>query len=361
MLCSNRELIDLVAPRIPGECFGDTVMPNIRALSEQLPDIFSSYYLECRLAAEQKQVDFLACLAASRSAKQMKRISAAVAQPPQAFSHEPGWRFVWNVIHRWASATDEWYRRIPFLWLEFDHMNTRPAARQVPSLCVCLDPDYPDASPSSAPWNHQESYDNCLDFLMPAVPPAFESLFSANNRRTMAACFKHLPPGGRIIHVSFMLARAPATIKLYGAIPKDLLVDYLKDIEWPGPFDSLRHVAHTFCTPETADDTVYFDLSLDSALLPYAAIAFSQLQLVRPTSSDPRRRALLGLLEEHGLCAPEKREAIQTWPGGARESNPSTSSTARAHRWLDTKIALHVDQGISAKGYIGFSPVLSVF
>ncbi|WP_437649001.1 hypothetical protein [Sorangium sp. So ce362] len=362
MMWSSHEIIELVAPRIPGVCVDHAVRSNLGALTARLPDMFSSYYLECRLSAAQEQVDFLACIAPSpRDEDPLGRIRAAAEGPPDHLTREPAWRFAWDVIRRWATLTHEGSSRMPCLWLEFDHVNTRPAAQQSPSIWICVDPEYPAPRLPSAPWDAQDSYESCLSFLTPAVPPAFEGLLSASNRCAMEACFRRLPPSGRIIHVSFMLAREPATIKLYGSVPRAHLIGYLKDLGWPGPLDSLQQLAHTFYTPETADDTVYFDLSLDHALLPYAAIAFSQLQMDHPARSDPGRGALLRSLEEHELCAGDKGRALQTWPGSARELSPSISAKTRIHRWLDVKITLHAEQGIGAKGYLGFAPVLSVF
>lgn len=358
---SSHDISELVAPRIPSACVDHAVRSNIGALTARLPDLFSSYYIECRLSAEQDQVDFLACVAPSRDDDALRSIRAAADQPPDELTRDPAWQFTWDVIRRWSTLAHEGPSKMPFLWLEFDHVNTRPAARQSPSLCVCVDPGYLTTEPSSAAWDPQDSYESCLDLLAPALPRAFEGVLSASNRRVMKACFRGLPLSGRIIHVSFMLAREPATIKLYGAVPRSQLVGYLKDLGWPGPLDSLQQLMSTFSTHETADDTVYFDLALDNALLPYAAVAFSQLQMDHPARLDPERRALLDLLEEHGLCAPDKRRALQAWPGSARESSPSVSTEARIHRWLDVKITLHAGQGLGAKAYLGFAPVLSVF
>ncbi len=359
---SSHEIIDLVTPRLPRGHIDSFAVSNVRALAEQLPDIFSSYYLECRLSEPRGQVDFLACLAASPDGEEMQRLSTAAERSQSALAHEPIWSLVWNCVQRWSSPALEWFRKLPFLWLEFDHVNARSVTRQLPSLCVCVDASYLGASPPSvSPASHEASYEHCMDFLSPALLPAFPGLLSANRRRLMATCFRRLSPHGRMIHVSCMLAREPMTLKLYGAVPREYFVGYLKDIGWPGSFYSLQRIMHTFCTPETSDDTVYFDLAVDDALLPYVGIAFSQLQLKQPASSDPRRRALLGIFRDQGLCAPDGRSELETWPGSARESHPTTSARARIHRWLDLKLTLHPNLPAGAKGYLGFAPVRSIF
>jgi hypothetical protein len=155
-----------------------------------------------------------------------------------------------------------------------------------------------------------------------------------------------------------MGARDPVTIKLYGAVPKSRLTDYLHDVGWTGSIDVLQWVVQRCYTTETADDTVYFDLSLRDELLPCAGVAFSQLQL---GGSAGARRALLGLLAEHGLCDARKRLSLETWPGVSPDPRAGSPRRPVVRRWLDTKIVIHSDQSVSAKGYLGFAPLHSGF
>jgi hypothetical protein len=358
---SSREIVDLVGRRVPRSCVNPEARSGLTELSGRLPDMFSSYYLECRLSAGQEQVDFLACAAESAAYDSARRIRAAARRARGVRRRDPAWQFTWNVLRRWASRSNEWPDKIPFLWLEFDDLRGRPPAHQSPSFGVCVDPGYPDRRIPSIAGDPRDHYESCLAFLTPAVPPAFDGMLSPGNLSSLQRCFHCLPSGGRVIHVSPMAARDPATLKLYVAVPEAHLTGYLSDIGWPGSPDSLRYVMRTFCTAETADDTVYLDLSLDGMLLPRVAITFSQPQLRRLARSDPRRTALLGLLERHGLATPDKCKGLQAWPGSDRESHWSGSTQARIRRWLDVKITIDTDQRLAAKGYLGFAPVSSMF
>lgn len=358
---TSREVIGLVERKIPGACVNLETRARLVELSRRLPDVFSSYYLECRLGPGQDQIDFLACAAESADHDSAGRIGAAAARLRGERWRDPAWQFTWSVLRRWAQRPDEWPRKIPFLWLEFDDLRGCPPEKQRPSFGVCVDPGYPDPRGTAAERNRTDLFETCLAFLTPAVPVALDGMLSLENRRLLETCYQRLPPGGRVVHVSPMAARDPATLKLYIAVPEAQLASYLRDIGWPGSLDSLRDVIHTFCTPETADDTIYLDLSLDGRLLPSAAITFSQPQLRRRAHADPGRDALLGLLERHGLSTPEKCRDLRAWPGSDRGSHPLKPAGARVRRWLDVKITIDARQRVGAKGYLGFAPVSAMF
>lgn len=356
---SCHEIVGLIGHRVPGVCVRSATWSTIDAFSRQLPSMFASCYLECRLAEALDQVDFLVCAFAPHNHDAAQRARDALDLQRDCFARGPTWQLADAVARRWLSPTHDWSCRAPTLWLELDHVDALPAAQLIPSLCVCTDHEYLKGRARAAPWDSIASHARFLDLVAPAVPRELESLLCADNLRALSACFQHMPPGGRIIHVSFMAAREPATIKLYCAIPRIHLMSYLQRIEWPGPFDLLGHTVQTFCNSETVDDTLYFDLTLERAILPHTAIAFSQLQLHGP-NADPRRLALLALLEAEGLCERAKGAALRGWPGSDRESLPDRSCHARIKRWLDVKLTVHAGQGVGAKGYLGFAPVASM-
>lgn len=354
-----REIVDAIAPRIPKSCLNQIAADNIRGIADLLPKAFCSYYLECRLSAAQDQVDFLACMSSSQGALRDELLSELARLPPN--NDSPAWRLVWDAARSWAGADGPWYTRIPFLWIELDHVGTRPAAQQHPSLCICVDSEYPDARPSAPSWDWHAAYHCGLDFLGPLLVGEYQDLLSADARQLLASCFARLPPSGRIIHVSFMLARKPLTIKLYGAISRSDLFGYLRNIGWSGSADVLAHLLTTFWRPDTADDTVYFDLALHGGVMPYVGVAFSQLHLSGAACADARRSMLLSLLESGGLCDPAKRAALLGWPGNTRESCAGESRSVRIHRLLDVKMTLSAAREVNAKGYLGFGPMSSVF
>lgn len=228
-----------------------------------------------------------------------------------------------------------------------------------PSFHACLDSGYLQqmghrTPPAEGPEDPDEVLQTAFEIVLERPPTAAAA-------HALHTCLAALAPGERMIHVSAMLARTPASIKLYGAAPAPALAGYLQRIGWPGRIDELDALLHRFCTPSTVDSTIYFDLAIDEQLTPYIGIVFSQLQLDGPENRDPQRKALLALMVDAGLCTPEKRDALLQWPGNARVHYAGEPAPARLRRWLDLKLGQRPGRGLEAKAYLGFMPVFSLF
>lgn len=367
MIWSMHETIALAGAWVPGNLIDPAVLARIEACSRRLPDAFSSYYLECRLGDGDPRVDLLASILATASVARTPDPAGAAGQPgdglaaalDQLDGNAPGWGQVGRFVHTWRDPASLLHRRIPLIWLEFDDMH-RAARDAVPGACfhLCLDSDYlrqtgHRALPAEGPEQPEAVLRAALDVLLePALPAAAA--------RALYTCLAALAPGERMIHVSAMLARTPASIKLYGRAPAPALADYLQRIGWPGRAGDLEGLLRRFCTRSTIDDDVYFDLAIDEQLTPYIGIVFSQLQLDAAARRDPQRRALLALLVDAGLCTPEKRDALLAWPGSARVRYAGASAPARLRRWLDLKVGQRPGRALEAKAYLGFMPVFSL-
>lgn len=356
MMSSPREVVGAVERWLPRACVDAAGVAGIRELAADLPEQSESYYVECRLGPDAGPVDLLACLTAP--ARRPRVPHPAPSWPPEGAPRAPAWAFAGATLQRWTDASAGWSAALPFLWLEFDDVGARERARQQPSLCVCIDRSYPFVQ-RTRPTDARDGLALALDLILPALPPGREMDLSADRIALLSALVGALPLTGRMIHLSCMLARDLSPLKLFGALPKDALLEYLAAVAWPGPREALRQALHSFCAPDTADDTVYFDLALDRSLSGYIGLASSQLQLRRASCADPTRRALLGRFVEHGLCTVDERDALVSWVGHAVETAPARS--LRVVRWLDTKLCIYPDRRAAAKAYLGFAPVTSVF
>jgi hypothetical protein len=87
--------------------------------------------------------------------------------------------------------------------------------------------------------------------------------------------------------------------------------------------------------------------------MPKLGLAFSQQQIENLPDRDPTRQILLEQCVLTGLCTPEKREALLTWPGSFRALFPGEKWPARFRKWLDVKIVYQPNQPLEAKGFLG--------
>lgn len=352
------ETLQLVEPSIPPVLVSTQAFAHIKQLAQQLPAGLSSYYLECRLAAEADQVDFLACAATPEGGRELL---AGESEPfPSHLLDVPLWQRVHHFCRQWATPTSTLHARVPLVWFEFDHAESAPLALPCPSFCFCLDGTYLQRGPWSQRYPAQDGNQDKvlaksgLQLLHDApIPQQHEHIFDA--------CFDALPEGGRIIHISAMIARQPSLAKLYGVVPTAQLVPYLTRIGWPGSFRELATIMTNFCTADTVDGNTYLDLSLGASVSPRLGLAFAQQQIEQLPGQDLTRRTLLDLCVHHGLCSPEKRDALVRWPGRLRAVFRGDALPTRFRKWLDIKLVYQPDQPLEAKGYLGFMPYFSLF
>lgn len=353
-----QETLQLIAPAIPPALVSAQAFAHIQQLAQQLPAGLSSYYLECRLTAEAEQVDFLACAATPEGGREMLAGEHAPFPPP--LLEVPLWQRVHDFCREWATPASALHTRVPLVWFEFDHAEGVPSSRPSPSFCFCLDRTYLQRGPWSQRYpslnNHQDK-----DLAKHGLQLLLDQPLPQQHARVFDLCFDALPEGGRIIHISAMIARQPSMVKLYGVVPTAQLVPYLTRLGWPGSLHELAAIMAEFCTADTVDHNTYLDLSLGASISPRLGLAFAQQQIEQLPGQDVTRRALLDRCVQHGLCSPAKRDALVHWPGRFRAVFPGDALPTRFRKWLDIKLVYQPGQPLEAKGYLGFMPYFSLF
>lgn len=359
MIWSMQETMALANPWLPGHLADSPVFARIGECARCLPELFSSYYLEYRLRDGDPRVDLLASIVAPAEAGRVHleraRVAAELAGLP---ADSLAWARVKRFARAWADPEDQLHAQIPLVWLEFDDMHRDAGGAPEPCFHACVDRGYLQHGDRSAGADGEEGARAALERLLTVL---LGQPLPAATSRALHACCEGLPPGGRMIHVSVMLSRTPAAIKLYAGVPRQHLHGYLQRIEWPGCTRTLDTLLDGFCLPTTVDDTIYLDLALEEQVSPYLGIVFSQMQLGVGDNCDPQRKVLLDRLVASGLCTPEKRDAALTWPGSTRVVHARSSTPARLRRWLDIKLGFRPGLPLEAKAYLGISPVFSLF
>jgi hypothetical protein len=360
MLRPFDETLKLIKPRVPYQLVSSKMFSRVKGITTRLPKAASSYYWECRLAAGATQVDFLACVAASDGGREVLAGQGTGAGLSDVLLENPLWDQAHDFFRQWAEPTSMLHEAIPLIWLEFDQVDGLVPEVPLPSFSFCLDPLYADRRS----WSQHISSLNMQERRKVAekgLRLLFGCALPPQRRRALFACFDSLPVGGRIIHISAMIARQPAVVKVYGSVPKDQLLAYLTRIGWPGSIPELTNILTTFCTPEIVDNNMYIDLTIGEAVMPKLGVAFSQQQIENLPHRDPTRQILLERCVQTGLCTSEKREALLAWPGSFRTMLRGETWPACFRKWLDVKIVYQPGRPLEAKGYLGFMPQFSLF
>ena len=360
MLWPLSETLELIEPHIPDQLVSPEAFSHVKTITSLLPAAMSSYYVECRLAVNTTQVDFLTCVTAPDGGRDILVGQSAKAGLPDIFLVHPLWHRAHDFFRQWADPTSVLHGRIPLIWLEFDYVDNPVPQIPLPSFSFCLDPAYLSRG-SRAQRVTLCNIQQGREMAEVGLRLLFGSPLPPQNKQALFTCFDSLPVGGRIIHISAMVARQPAVVKVYGSVPKDQFLAYLTQIGWPGSLPELIDILTTFCTPDTVDNNMFVDLTVGETVMPKLGIAFSQLQIENLPDRDPRRQILLEQCVQAGLCTPEKRDALLTWPGSFRAMFNGEKWPTRFRQWLDIKIAYQPNHPLEVKGYLGFRPQFSLF
>jgi hypothetical protein len=346
------ETLEYIEPYLSGQLVSAETFSRVKTMATILPEAMSSYYLECRLTAQANQVDFLTSALSAEGREILAGNSPKIDLSDEILKNSL-WRRIRDFFKYWAEPTSPLYEQVPLIWLEFDKVSEALPAVPLPSLCFCLSPEYMQRGTDNhlSPQQYQKLIKTALEplFNYPLLPQTEQNLF---------ACFDLLPPDGHIIHISAMLARHPPTLKVYGCIPREQLLTYLRCLGWTGSIAEIDKFISTFCPTL---NPIFIDLTVGDTIASRIGLAFSQIHLGRLPRSDPKWSSLLEQLVESSLCAPEKREGLLNWPGSSQITFRNEAWPTRLDRWLDLKIVYQPQQPLEAKGYLGFMPRFSLF
>jgi hypothetical protein len=347
------ETLAIIKPHLPRSLISDHAFSSVKMLADKLPEMTSSYYWECRLAANAPQVDFLACLAASDGGREILAGRGKREDMPWFFAGDPVWRRVKDFCSRWADPASSLYEQVSHIWLEFD-FSAPPSRVPPPGLLFCLDPEYFERGrqPRHVNYLTAPAYQQVIDTALEAL---LDYPVSHQTRENLLSCFDQLPTGGYIIHASVMLSRQPPQVKLNISVPKDRLLDYLQGVRWTGLLFDVSTILSKY---GASRDRIKFQLTIGDTVPPKIDFEFhfeSSLQ------NDPGLRLLLDQVVTDGCCTPEKRDALLTWPGTFRQPFSHHSWPTRFYKWADIKVVYQPDRSLEAKGYLGFMPSSSIF
>jgi hypothetical protein len=324
---------------------------GLDAVASQLgiDDVWAAQYYECRLVSGDDRVDYLLSLSRSAAGAALSRVSGAVS----AFAAErrPEWSPVVSLLESWASGVSLLSARSPTVWLEFDDPRASSAAPPVPSVSVCLVPDYREDRPPPAADASDEL--SLVHEVLATLGPAGAT---TPQDALLAECFTRLPPGARWIHLSVMLGRPGRDVKLYGRFSREQLLPYLRDLGWAGSWRAIDEALDRFYPAELLGPEVFVDLNLGNLRDPdrcSLGLAVAQQHLIGGGDVDPRRTRVLASWIDGKLCAPEKAASVGAWASAGVELERLGPWRRRSMRFLDVKLVWQAGLGLTAKAYLG--------
>lgn len=312
--------------------------PNALRITQGRRELIASYYCEIRLG------------------------DTRAARADLLYAAKPSWFAAWLQATQTAGETGPSRRlleliaskhnRISGLWFEHDDIARSSLELPQPSLCVCLVPFYHGERVSDADADADISLICELVEGMTGALPAPQ----AQCIRRVVAC---LPTPGRFIHLSFMVGREPNVIKLYGVVPREQLIEYLREIGWAGPLRDIAALVERHCPRSRVADDIYLDLTLDTLTVPGGnrlGFAFTPQHLDHSSERDPGRKPLLDQWVEVGLCSAWQRDTLVCWPAhGVVGDQTGGAWPMRVDRWLDLKCVWDPRAGLLGKAYLGFA------
>ena len=288
-------------------------------------------------------------MAFPRAGAKALRARLASALPGLPASTQARWQPVLALIDAWTDGVSLLSRQAPAIWLEFDDVRSADAITRFPSVSVCLTPGY-DTKRAPFP-NQTDSELRLIDEILAllGVPP------SQRRPDLFAECYRRLPAGARWIHLSVMLGRASADLKLYGALPRATLLPYLEAVGWAGDSAELTRLLAEAYPASLTGALAFIDLNLGTLRdrrKSTLGLAVAQQHLVHGPERDPLRTALLERWCSAGLADTRKvarvRDVLVAGPSATE------SATLRAGRFLDLKLVWSAELGTFAKAYLGF-------
>ena len=344
MTWSLQACLSSVQDALPGSLVTPRTFAIMQNRSSVLPDVLSHHFFECRLAHDDHQTDYSGCVSVRDGGRQL--LSKYCDDPPVS---TVGWDRVNRLFMRWRQPESDLFQKIPLLWLELDEIGEEANYRSSPCVSVCLSNSFADATTGEylPDPKRQQSYE---PWIASIVKTLMGDSAAAMLDSRLNACFKNLPNNAEIIYLAIMLPRSPPAVKISLFLPRQHVIRYLRDINWPASPDALLDILERYCPQQSM---LRLDLRISPERPARLDVEFFAKGL--PDEVSDRNEFLEKLLQD-GLCSSEKGRALQSWTGFEDQILESQTWYSRINRFWFAKLVLEEDKEPQAKAYLGFTP-----
>jgi hypothetical protein len=296
--------------------------------------------VECRLGAEDSRVDLAFCL---MPGAELPELARAIRD---RWPIQPAWLRFAEFLDAWSSYAAAWSWLVPFVCPAFDlidDVDELPA----PCLSVAVDP-YFFAKRLGMPVAEAPTSAQLLALAEDCSARLTGSPLSAQTRSRLGICLR---AGAEVEakHMSWMLSRAHAPMKLDVRLHVTRLQSYLEQIGWPGDVSTLvariRAIAHW-------DGYIQLNLVLHPDLIGPLEV---ELFAGASDASTELRFELLDRLVDAGLSSIAKAEVLrEAW---LRPKYADEGGRIVAKSWY-VKLRFGGSEECDAKAYLGLMPRL---
>ena len=337
------EMLPYVLRDLPTDLAQPESLPALYKMASYLAPIASGGF-ECRLGAE-PQVDLQQCIRANESQLALLHAHWTESVAKHAPT-DPIWARLLAFTHRASVApcrqpSSVLRTTLSEIWLEFD-ADTLSGALPLPSLFFGVQQEAPDADDRGVASDRLSACQTVLELLLGTA-------FSHDLRESLHRCFAACTNDLFISHIGVMLSRPTEAVRVnVKRLSPDTVGAYLQQIGWPGWPGKIDEVVALISKVDRYVDRITVCLDVGRTISPRVGL---ECILLEQPPEESRWAAFLADLVDWGLCLPEKRAALLTWPG----QTVMHSERSIVRRLSHIKLDYRPNHPLQAKGYLWFS------
>lgn len=338
--------LQIVIPHLSPKIATPIALSRIQTVAKLLAPIEIAGF-EIRLDQENAQIDLQQKISSQNNEQKILAEYIAVASSHQEFK-ETAWSRIQQFCEVWSDRNSFLHNAITEIWLEFD-LNESTHQLLIPSIFIGLNRDLKDS----------EQAFNITKYTIELLwgQPISDSLYS-----NLYRCFTICTAPTYISHVGVMLSRQIEALRInVSCLSPDKITSYLQTIGYPESTKEIEILVMQLCS---CVDNVRLCLDVGTAIYPKVGLECSFRQ---QHGLEPSWFTLLDDLVARGLCTPEKRDGLLSWPGNINlisslhswSTHITTESFSQPlsiveRRLSHIKITYQPQHPLEAKAYLGF-------
>jgi hypothetical protein len=300
--------LGLALRHVPDVLVGGEARERVLWVAGRIPAALTrAAYLECRLLQGPEPVDLI--FRVEREGAQILAGRHPGVDPARLLACGPAWRAVADFCRAWLDGKGPEWAVVRHLWLELDlDAPGFPGGPPIPppSVFVAFDDDATAAMGT----------DEVLSLVERVVRPLAPAAMDADTRARLRGVLERRPPGAAVPYAGVMLSRPRQAVRVYlSRVAGADVPGLLNEVGWPEDQGRMAAEAVAAIAGAGAPEVGMLHLDvLEGALLPRLGVEYT-LERKAQIRGRVAEQAFLNTLAERGLCEPQRRDALLSWPG----------------------------------------------